>query len=394
VKFISPIALCLGVAVGFLGCSVVGRLWSKENIYKNYVRLHPFLEQETSYYPTSSQLAAIARAQCPPTSSKTLVILGGNSVFNGSGQKTDELWSRVLQQELGDAYHVVNFSAPGAGVVDNGGVVYEMLSREYPRLLFVTNTEPGYYPPAERSGYSYLFWDAYFKGTLTDDADRAARLRREPQTDGLREYKLGYRLNSAFYFNDLWTGVAYRHVSTVWTSWLKERSFRARGHLPDWYDERYTRKKWKQPNYEEMAPELLEALRRRKSVAPERFQQADDGSWRQTDQTLRAEAEQITALLPKPLVSRALVVFTPVNPWLLERLTPDERGRAEASSENAVEFFGQAGWRVMPTLNKGFEPADFVDTAHLKPPGGRRLAHLVAREILSMNPSPEHTPAR
>ena len=39
-KFISPIALCLGVAVGFLGCSIVGRLWSRENIYRNYVRLH------------------------------------------------------------------------------------------------------------------------------------------------------------------------------------------------------------------------------------------------------------------------------------------------------------------------------------------------------------------
>jgi len=288
----------------------------------------------------------------------------------------------------------VNFSAPGAGVVDNGGVVYEMLSREYPRLLFVTNTEPGYYPPAERSGYSYLFWDAYFKGTLTDDADRAARLRREPQTDGLREYKLGYRLNSAFYFNDLWTGVAYRHASTVWTSWLKERSFRARGGLPDWYDERYKRKKWKQPNYEEMAPELLGALRQRKSIAPERFRQAEDGQWVQSKESLQTEATQISALLPKPLTSRALVVFTPVNPWFLDRLTPEERSRAETSSRHAAELFAKAGWRVISTLDKGFEPPDFVDTAHLKPPGGRRLAYLVAREIIAMNPLPETIPAR
>jgi len=393
-KFVSPIALCLGVAVGFLGCSVVGGFWSRENIYENYVRLHPFLEQETSYYPTSSQLAAIARAQCPPTSGKTLVILGGNSVFNGSGQKTEELWSRVLQDELGEAYHVVNFSAPGAGVVDNGAIVFEMLSREYPRLLFVTNTEPGYYPLAERSAYSYLFWDAYYKGTLTDDAERTARLARDSETEDWREFKLGRRLNSVLYFNDLWTGVAYRHASTVWTSWLKERSFRARGRLPDWYDERYKRKKWKQPNYEEMAPELLATLRSRKSVAPARFRQAEDGSWAQTDDSLRIDAEQITALLPKPLTSRALVVFTPVNPWFLDRLTPEERSRAEMSSGNAAGLFVKAGWRAIPTLDKGFEPADFVDTTHLKPPGGRRLAHLVARAILALDPSPEPPPAR
>lgn len=393
-KFISPIALCLGVAVGFIGCSIVGRLWSRENIYKSYVRLHPFLEQETSYYPTSSQLAAIARAQCPPTSSKTLVILGGNSVFNGSGQTTDELWSRVLQDELGDAYHVVNFSAPGAGVVDNGAIVFEMLSREYPRLLFVTNTEPGYYPPAERSAYSYLFWDAYYKGALTDDADRAARLARDPETEDWREFKLGRRLNGILYFNDLWTGVAYRHASTVWTSWLKERSFRARGRLPDWYDERYKRKKRKQPNYEQMAPELLAALRARKGIAPERFRQVANGSWVQTDESLRREAEQVSALLPKPLTARSIVVFTPVNPWFLDQLTSDERRRAETSSKNATDLFVKAAWRAVPTLEKGFVPTDFVDTVHLKPPGGRRLAGLVAREILGLQTAAEPVPVR
>ncbi len=392
-KFVSPIALCLGVAVGFLGCSVFGRLWSRENIYRDFLRLHPFLEQETSYYPTSSQLAAVARAQCPPSSPKTLVVLGGNSVFNGSGQTTDELWSRVLQQELGDAYHVVNFSAPGAGVVDNGGVIYEILSRDYARLLFVTNTEPGYYPPADRSAYSYLFWDAFYKGTLRSDADRQARLAREPETDDWRDFKLGRRMNGVFYFNDLWTGVAYRRASTVWTSWLKERSFYARERLPDWYDERYKKKKRKQPNYEELAPELLAALRARKSVAPERFRQQPDGTWVQTDESLRSETEQIAALLPKPLVSRAIVVFTPVNPWFLDKLTPEERSRAEMSTKNATELFAKAGWRAVPTLDKGFEPADFVDTAHLKPPGGRRLAGLVAREILALNSGTKSAPA-
>lgn len=382
-KFFSPIALCFGVVAGFLGCCFVGRLTAGINILQDFVRLHPFLEHETSYYPTASQLAATARAQCPPMANKTLVIVGGNSVFNGAGQRASELWSRALQDELGDGYHVINFSAPGAGVVDSGGVVFEMLFREYPRALFVTNTEPGYYPPADRSAYSYLFWDAHYKGLLLDDPHRAARLAREADTDDWREFKLGRQMNGVCFFNDLWTGVAYRNFSTVWTSWLKDRSFQARQRLPDWYDQRLARKPDKR-GFEEMLPEQLEALRRRKSITAERFQQSADGRWVQTEASLQQEREQIAALLPDPLQRRSLVVFTPFNPWFIERLTDDEKTRLETSARNASELFGKAGWHVLSTLDKDFEPAGFGDTVHLKPAGGRHLAHLVATAIRSL----------
>ena len=370
------------MAVGFLGCSVLGRLWSRQNIYEHFLRLHPFLEGETSYFPTASQLAAIARAECPPATNKTLVILGGNSVFNGSGQTSYELWSRVLQNDLGDGYHVVNFSAPGAGVVDNGGVVFEMLSREYPRMLFVTNTEPGYYPPAEDSAYSYLFWDAYYKGTLMDDPVRTARLARIPNRDG-NEFNLGRRLNSVFYFNDLWTGIAYRHISTVWTSWLKERSLHARRRLPDWYDERLARKGEVQKS-EDLSLAPLAGLRRRKSLAPERFRREPDGAWVQTGESLRQDAEAIAELLPAPLQRRSLVVLTPFNPWVVERLTDDERQWVALTFQNGSALLKGAGFHVLSGADSRFEPADFGDIVHMTPAGGRRLAHLVADALRDM----------
>jgi hypothetical protein len=386
------IAICLGVVAGFLACTVAGRQAAQKNAFRKFVRLNPYLEQETSYYPTASQFAATARAQCPPGSNKTLVVIGGNSIFNGSGQKGPALWSRVLQGELGDGYHVINFSAPGAGPADTGGVVFQMLAREYPRMLFVTNTEPGYYAPPESSAYAYLFWDAYCKGALPEDPARAARLARGIEAGKWLDYRLGRGMNALFHFNDLWTGVAYERVSTVWTSWLKGRSFQARRRLPDWHDKRpviQPTDQW----FEGLLPGHLEALRRRRSVAPERFQQGSDGSWMQTEESLRREKEEIAALVPRPLEQRTIVVFTPINPWFLSRLTNDERSRVEASYRHGVMLMEEAGFNAMSLFDQGFQPGDFGDTVHLSPSGGKRLAHLVAASVRQLAQEQKVAPA-
>lgn len=376
-------AVCVGALVGFLGCSLLGRVSARNNGFKKFVRLNPYLEQETSYYPTASQLVVTARKQCPPDSQKTLVVIGGNSIFNGSGQKGPQLWSRVLQEELGEGYHVVNLSAPGAGPADTGGVVFQILAREYPRMLFVTNTEPGYYAAPERSAYSYLFWDAYYKGLLPEDAAREARLARETEADRWQESKLGRGMNGLFYFNDLWSGVAYNHVSTVWTSWLKHRSFRARSRLPDWYEKR-PEVQANEEAFEKMLPGHLEALRRRKSAAPERYQKEADGRWTQTAESLRQDAEDIGGLVPRPLEKRSLVVLTPLNPWFLARLTDDERSRVEVNYRNGARLLEEAGFHALSLHDRGFEPGDFGDTVHISPAGGKRLAHLVAAAVVQV----------
>ena len=383
-KYPSPIAVCVGVVVGFATCCVLGQLTTRKNIYQDFARLHPFLEQETSYYPTASQLVAVAHGQCPPASHKTLVVLGGNSVFNGSGQKRDELWSRALQEDLGDHYHVVNFSAPGAGAVDNGGVIFECLAREYPTALFVTNTEPGYYPAANRSAYSYLFWDAYCKGLLSHDARRTARLEREKATSDDADFKLSRELNSVCYFNDLWTYVSYRYVSTFWTSWLRGRSFQPRHRLRDWYDKR-PKVVADESEFQKMLPDHLEALRHRRPVAADRFAQNSNGAWVQTAESLQQDEEHIADLLPDPLQRRSLIVFTPYNPWFLAHLTEAERTRAEISYANGTHLLEKAGFHVLSTYDSGFSPSDFGDTVHLSPAGGRLLAKLVADSIRSMD---------
>jgi lysophospholipase L1-like esterase len=380
VKYLSSIAVCLGVVVGFVTCSLIGRATAHKNIYSRFLRLHPYLEQETAYYPTASELVAVAHAQCPASSDKVLVVIGGNSVFNGSGQKHGELWSTVLQSDLGPHYHVVNFSAPGAGVVDNGGVIFEALATEYPRSIFVANAEPGYFPAANRSAYAYLFWDAYYKGLLPKEAEAVAQNMRNSKSADEREFELGRWLNSYLYFNDLWTDVAYQYGSGIWTSWLQGRSFSPRRSLRDWYDKRPR----VVPSAEEFAkllPGHIEALRRRRTVAPDCFQQNSDGSWVQTAASLHQDEEQIAALLPDPLKKRSLIVLTPYNPWFLAHLTEAERSRVTLSFHNSADLLEKAGFHVLSTLDRGFELTDFGDTVHLSPAGGQRIAHLVAEAI-------------
>jgi len=193
-----PIAVCVGVVVGFATCCVLGQLTTRKNIYKDFAP-DPFLEQETSYYRRLATRGRGSRTM-PPTSHKTLVVLGGNSVFNGSGQKRNELWSRALQEDLGDRYHVVNFSGRAPVRWTTAAVIFECLAREYPTAIFVTNTEPGYYPAANRSAYAYLFWMPTAKGLLSHDARRTARLEREKSELGRYGFQVEPRAEQRLLF--------------------------------------------------------------------------------------------------------------------------------------------------------------------------------------------------
>jgi hypothetical protein len=380
-KFSSPLAVVLGALTGFAACCVLGHAMAQRDIYHPFQRLHPFLEQETSFYPTASQLLAVVHAQCPPSSGKILVILGGNSVFNGYGQRHDELWSISLQAELGDHYHVVNLSAPGAGVVDNGGVIFEALAREYPRSLFVSNTEVGHYLTGDQGPYSYLFWDAYYKGLLPESVMQNARLKKEAAATHDQDLKLGRRLNSHLYFDDLWTWVSYRYVSTIWNAQLKSLSFSPRAQLPDGYDTRPLFQST-EAAFQKM-PDKLDSLRTRPPVAKGRFEQEKDGAWSLRASILKEESEEIEELLPDPLPKRTLIVFAPYNPWFVARLTSAEQSRLNLSYTKAAEQFSDAGYHVLSLLDQGFDLSDFKDTVHLGPSGGKRLAHFVADSIRS-----------
>jgi len=57
--------------------------------YPRFTRFIPAISPEVSYYPTVAEMCAIVRARHRP--GQVLVIVGGNSIFYGSGQPADQM---------------------------------------------------------------------------------------------------------------------------------------------------------------------------------------------------------------------------------------------------------------------------------------------------------------
>jgi len=110
--------LLAGVVFAFVGCCVAGRLLSQRNPYKWFTRFHAYIHPTTYVYPTASQVRVLARERLDPN--KIAVIVGGNSILHGHGQRVEHVWTRRLQKLLGDDYCVLNlavFSAEPAEFV-------------------------------------------------------------------------------------------------------------------------------------------------------------------------------------------------------------------------------------------------------------------------------------
>jgi hypothetical protein len=102
-----------GFLLGFGGCVVAGHELSGTTRFDNYVRMFVPIQPQMQYYPSPFQLVNTAsKLHVPGT---TLVIVGGSSIFRGTGQNAPDLWSNKLQSELDARYTVVNFSIDQQG---------------------------------------------------------------------------------------------------------------------------------------------------------------------------------------------------------------------------------------------------------------------------------------
>ncbi len=233
----APWPFLAGVAFAFLACCAGGRLLSVVNCYKDFVRFHFYLNIQTLYYPTASQARSLVLARSERD--RTLVLVGSNSVLWGMGQRAEEVWTRRLQEELGDEYDVVNLGMPGAYPWEFGGTTAEIVARDRPKCIFIAYPAPvpGQEWPQDGLAYRYFFWDAYYKGLLPLDAAREARLRQldaeRLKDNDFAELKLGRRLDAAVCFQDLWTVEAYECGATAWDRYTSRNFWRPRKRYAD-----------------------------------------------------------------------------------------------------------------------------------------------------------------
>jgi hypothetical protein len=112
-------------------------------------------------------MKAIAKSKL--SDKQILVVVTGNSVFNGVGQPVAELWTKRLQNLLGPNYCVVNLAMRGGGPFETGYLAAESLFKEHYRVICITLADPAQaMPQGEGTTYGYMYWQARYRNELSN----------------------------------------------------------------------------------------------------------------------------------------------------------------------------------------------------------------------------------
>lgn len=372
-----PRPLLLGVCAGFLACCVAGRMAARQQPLERYVRFYNGISPETHFYPTFSQTLNLAREQHRPGT--ILVVIGGSSILQGVGQRPEHLWSRKLQEELGDGFSVVNLAMRGGRPYEFAGLIAERLAADGVPVLFVTVALPGAgWGDWDGNTYRWLFWDAWGKGLLPDDPRRNAWLtgefqERYGQDEAMQEQRRRGRVDGWVFAADLWNYVAYRYVGTLWTPfkegplWLPHRRLKDRDGS-DWktFEQRLTPARREQD---------LRVVRGGITSGVGQLLLAGRGC-----APLLAEYE---ARLPALLRARTLFVLRLEATYYRNLLTAEERSQYEQVYRGIVEGLNQAGLNAQ-LAGLDWDVEDYCDRSHIGERGGAKLARELAPTIRAL----------
>jgi hypothetical protein len=372
-----PWPLLLGVCAGFLACCVAGRIAARQQPFERFSRFHNGISPETHFYPTFSQTLNLAREQHRPGT--LLVVIGGSSVLQGVGQRPEHLWSRKLQEELGEGFSVVNLAMRGGRPYEFAGLIAERLAADGVPVLFVTVALPGAgWGDWDGQTYRWLFWDAWGKGLLPDDPRRNAWLNQEfdtkyGQDEAMLEQRRRGRVDGWLFAADLWQYVAYRYVGTLWTPfkegplWLPHRRLKDRDvgdKVP--FEKRLNPARVQQDLHvvrgsitSGVGPLLLAG----RGCAP-----------------LLAEYE---ARLPDRLRERTLFVLRLEATYYRNLLTEQERAQYEQVYRGIVAELDRAGLNAQ-LVGLDWAVEDYVDRSHIGERGGAKLARELAPTIRAL----------
>ncbi len=392
--FFRPMSFAAGLLLGLALCSITARVLSSKGYHPDFSRFHQRISPEAQYYPTLDEMRGIVRSACRPD--QTLVIVGGNSIFNGVGQPPGKVWTDALQEELGDGFKVVNFAFRGALCTDGGAVVAEALRKEYPHLIYVANTSPfGSIAPFGTEPYRYLFWEARARGELEDFPPRSEALStfsRQQLTIGERfEISARANLDRLFRFRDLWNYIGYTTLFTIpnpATPHLPEAIW-ARKRLPDIEPDFDSF-----PFEQRFRPEIRTAeMKIVRGFSWAYYSKGADGAWHLKPKSLADYTAAVEAAFPVDLRSRTLIMLSRNCRLYLDQLTADEIARDDLAYSDCAVLWRKHGY-ACAEYGRDYATTDFGDRTHLTAEGGIKLATEVAGRIRSLSSKLGFTKAR
>ncbi len=377
--------MLIGLGVGLLTLSIAGRVVPYTDWHPDFNRFTPHLTPETQYEPTIGELCAIVRANCRPD--QILVIIGGNSILQGVGQPGQMLWSRRLQEILGDRYAVVNLAFRGSEASDGGAVAAEVLRQEFPRQIYIANVAPlGAASPAGSDSYRFMLFDAYYKGLLLDFPRRDESIQTyidNPDVYPGTALKVFFaRIDRILRYRDFWNWWSSNLFFTFPTARTPDvrAAYKPRGSFPDTepnfddipFQERFT---------DRIAPVEMEITRMATSV---HYEKDPSGNWQWIHAYKEGFKGHVRDAFPDELKPRTLIVLSRNSPYYTRQLNADESSREELAVHDALAGWREAGYSSID-YGRDFADTDYGDRTHLTVSGGRKLATLVAAEVEAMS---------
>lgn len=365
-----PRVFLLGILIGFMSCCIAGYLTTQKNQYGELPRFGQLTSPDSLFYPTFCQMQAIVRSRAKHD--QILVIIGGDSVMNGCGQKEALLWSKDLQARLGSKYKVVNLALRASSTFEGAYFVAESLANEYQKLIFVTDARPAFCRNTALSFYDYLYFDGLYKGRLQKgsawDKDFAYRqaqasINAKGKWSELENHK---RLDALCYFDDLWTTIGYRRFFTVW-------SFLTAGHF--WEPRR---------RFPDNEPDLVPIGQRYQHLnadlaiiqkTTEPFYGFQGERLYRKRREWKGFEDQIQNV-PSDLRKHCLVLLMRNSPYEVTKLSKREQLRDAAAYHDSLVDWQSAGFKTV-IVGDNFSAEDYWDRCHLTPPGGAKLASIV-----------------
>jgi lysophospholipase L1-like esterase len=376
-----PRTFLAGLIAGLALCSALARYVSYRGYHDTFTRFHIYIAPEGQYYPTLDEMGSIVRTRC--RSDQVLVIVGGNSIFNGVGQPVEKLWSNELQRLLGDGYAVVNLAFRGAYCTDGGAIVAEVLRKEFPRQIYVANTGPFVQPePIGSQPYRYLIWEARSRGLLEEFPAREKLLAESRRMEYTRsewvDLLAGTYLDRVLRFRDLWNWIGYKFIFTIQNPitpnmpqaiWARERFDDIENDFED------------TPLNLRFLPEYRDAeMKIVRGFSGTYYTKDSSGNWTLKPNLVEEFNTAAAAAFPKDLRARTLIMLSRNCPLYLHQLTPDEMLREDDAYRDGIRAWKALGYGA-DEYGRDYDESDFGDRTHLTGTGGRKLAARVAADV-------------
>ena len=353
-----------GLLIGSAALSTAGALILPWDLVNGFHRIHAGLNVR-DFYITAREVRAILATVQPD---RMIVVIGGTSVFQGTGQNADNLWTDHLQNLLGSRFFVVNLALRSGRSNELGNFAAEMLLKEHRRVLYVCDSMIDEFTfPIEKSRFKQIALDFWWRSFLINWPPRDRMFRGLLWSTGaIRQAAWGAMIDYALNFRDLWNAFCFEIAGVMWNpiavtgSYDPLKAVADPEQTPSWYAARGYPTDEAGANAATVKSELLPASGR---------------AWDE----IRSQA----ALYFPP--SLRLVSIVNVDLDSPHYLGSD--GRFQLQADRMATTLRSLGFARVTVAERTFRAVDYVDRVHLAPSGGEKLAKAISEAVIELSNS-------